>query len=211
VLRSLSESVARLRLDRIDIAYVHDPDDHYQEVLDTALPTLIELRDQGVVRAVGVGMNHAPVLVRFLRECDLDCVLIANRYTLLDQEALVELLPMCLERQVGVVLGGVFNSGILADPFLEPKFDYRPAPEAMVARAKELSRLCSAHRVPLAAAALQFAAAHPAVHSVLIGARSASEVISAVDGMGTRIPALLWADLRARDLIPAEAPTPTTE
>jgi D-threo-aldose 1-dehydrogenase len=211
VLRSLSESLGRLRVEHIDIAYVHDPDDHFKEVVDTALPTLIELRDQGVIRAVGIGMNHAPLLVRFLRECDLDCVLVANRYTLLDQEALAELLPTCLEYQVGVVLGGVFNSGILANPFLEPKFDYRPAPTAMVERAMELSRLCASHRVPLSAAALQFAAAHPAVESVLIGARSAAEVASAVDGMATRVPPGLWDELRTRELIPREAPTQRDE
>jgi D-threo-aldose 1-dehydrogenase len=211
VLRSLSESLARLRVEHIDIAYVHDPDDHFREVVDTTLPTLLELREQGVIRAVGIGMNHAPLLVRLLRECDLDCVLIANRYTLLDQEALAELLPTCLEHQVGVVLGGVFNSGILASPFFEPRFDYRPAPTSMVERAKELSRLCSSHGVPLSAAALQFAAAHPAVQSVLIGARSVAEVTSAVDGMALRIPSNLWDELRTRKFIPSEAPTQRDE
>ena len=207
VLRSLAESLSRLRVDAIDIAYVHDPDDHFKEAIDIALPTLIDLRNQGAIRAVGVGMNHAPLLLRFLKESDLDCILIANRYTLLDQEACAELLPACLADKVGVVLGGVFNSGILADPFREPRFDYRPAPQAMIARAVELNRTCSTHGVTLSAAALQFAAANPAVQSVLIGARAASEVTSAVSDMQASIPSALWDELRARDMIPREAPT----
>jgi D-threo-aldose 1-dehydrogenase len=204
--RSLSESLSRLGVDGVDIAYVHDPDDHFNEAVDEALPALIELRDQGVVRAVGVGMNHAAMLIRFLDESDLDCVLIANRYTLLDHEALAELLPTCLERRVGVVLGGVFNSGILADPFFEPKFNYEAAPNEVIARAVELDRICSSHGVTLSAAALQFAASHPAVQSVLLGARTASEVTSAVEGMGVRIPPGLWEELRAKGLIPPGAP-----
>jgi D-threo-aldose 1-dehydrogenase len=206
VLRSLSDSLSRLRLDHVDIAYVHDPDDHFKEALGTALPALIELRNQDVIRAVGVGMNHSALLMRFLNECDLDCVLIANRYTLLDQEALTELLPACLERRVGVVLGGVFNTGILANPFVDPKFNYESAPNDVIARAMELNRICSSYGVALSTAALQFSAAHPAVQSVLLGARSASEVSSSVEGMAVRIPSRLWDELKERGVIPPDTP-----
>jgi D-threo-aldose 1-dehydrogenase len=211
VKRSISESLSRLGVERLDIVYVHDPDDHFEVAIDEALPTLIELRNQGVIQAVGVGMNHAASLVRFLNESDLDCVLIANRYTLLDQEALTELLPLCLERQVGVVVGGVFNSGILANPFFEPKFNYRAAPKEVIDRAVELDRICASYGVTLPAAALQFAASHPAVQSVLVGARSESEITSAVEGMRVRVPGGLWEELRAKGIIPTDAPLGSTD
>jgi D-threo-aldose 1-dehydrogenase len=205
VLRSISDSLSRLRLDSVDIVHIHDPDEHFDQALNSALPALIELRAQGVIHAVGVGMNHSPMLIKFIENADLDCVLIANRYTLLDQEANERLLPLCSERQVGVVVGGVFNSGILADPRSQPKFDYRPAPAEIIARALELERICAAHRVPLSAAAIQFAAAHPAVSSVLIGARSPAEVSSAVEGMNLRIPQSLWDALKRGGFVPPEA------
>jgi D-threo-aldose 1-dehydrogenase len=207
VLRSLTDSLTRLGTDRIDVAYVHDPDEHFAEALDSALPTLIELRNQGIISAVGVGMNHSAMLVNFIRNADLDCVLIANRYTLLDQEAQRELLPLCHSRNVGVVIGGVFNSGILADPHSDPRFDYRPASPELVAQAKKIERICTVHGVPLLAVALQFAARHPAVDSVLIGARSRLEIDAAVAGINLPIPPDLWEDLKARGFIVAEAPT----
>jgi D-threo-aldose 1-dehydrogenase len=206
VLHSLTDSLSRLQTDRIDVVYIHDPDDHFAEALDSALPTLIELRSQGTIGAVGVGMNHSPMLVEFVRNADLNCVLIANRYTLLDQEAQQKLLPLCHKEQVGVVIGGVFNSGILADPHGDPRFDYRPAPRQIISRAKQIEQICTAHGVPLSAAALQFAARHPAVDSVLIGARSPLEVEAAVAGINIQIPSDLWEELKAGGFIAADAP-----
>jgi D-threo-aldose 1-dehydrogenase len=207
VRRSLAGSLARLRTDRIDIALVHDPDHHAPEALDEALPALAELREEGVVRAVGVGMTHASRLERFVQEADLDCILIAGRYTLLDQSAAETLLPLCRERRVAVLLGGVFNSGILAGTG-SGTYDYGPAPQEVARRVAELDRVCSSFGVPLAAAALQFAAAHPAVDTVLIGARSVAEVAAAVTASTWGIPANLWLELAEQGLLPRDLPTP---
>ena len=207
VRRSLDESLARLGLDRIDVALVHDPDNHEREAAEYALPALAELRDQGVVRAIGAGMNQAEMLTRFVRELDLDLVLIAGRYSLLDQGALAELLPACIERGVAVVIGGVFNSGLLADPRPGATFDYAPAPPELVERAGRLQAVCARHGVPLRAAALAFPFGHPAVASVLVGARTAAEVQDAVVMLGRPVPAELWAELVAEDLLPGHVPT----
>ena len=171
VRRSLDESRARLGLERIDIAYIHDPDDHMAMALDEAAPALVELRDQGALGAIGVGANTVEVLQRFVERADIDVILLANRYTLLDQSALAALLPACLERGVAVVIGGVMNSGLLADPRPGATFDYVAAsPGPRGAGAAAGSRLRPA-RGPLKAAAVRFVLAHPAVVSVLAGVR----------------------------------------
>jgi D-threo-aldose 1-dehydrogenase len=210
VRRSLEESLVRLCLDRIDVALVHDPDNHEREAAEQALPALAELRDQGVVRAIGAGMNQAEMLTRFVRELDLDLdlVLIAGRYSLLDQGALAELLPACVERGVAVVIGGVFNSGLLADPRPGATFDYAPAPPELVERAGRLQAVCTSHGVPLRAVALAFPFGHPAVASVLVGARTAAEVQDAVAMLGRPVPADLWTELVAEGLLPDHVPTP---
>ncbi|MET9372150.1 aldo/keto reductase [Streptomyces griseoflavus] len=208
VRRSVEESLERLGLERIDIAYLHDPDDHMEQALDEAYPELERMRDEGVVGAIGAGMNDAGPLTRFVRETGVDAVLLAGRYTLLDQSGLVELLPLAAERGVGVVVGGVFNSGLLADPRPGATFDYAPARLETLSRALELQAVCEGHGVPLRAAALHFPFGSPAVTSVLTGARSAAEVQDAADLLGRPVPDALWAELKERGLLPADVPTP---
>ncbi len=195
VLRSIEESLRRLRLDRIDIVYVHDPEDHMDDALTEAIPALLRLRDEGVVGAVGVAADHVWVCVRFARETDIDCLLIAGRCTLLDQSAVPELLPLCDERGIGVIAASVFNGGILADPTTNPKFWYEPASPEVVARALAMNDACARFGVPLRAAALQFPYRHEAVVSVVVGARSGREVDEDVAALGTDLPPELWADL----------------
>ncbi len=208
VLRSIEESLARLRLDRIDVALIHDPDDHWEEAIGGAYPALARLRSDGVVGAIGAGMNQAAMLARFAREGDFDVFLVANRYTLLDQDAFGELLPLCLERGVSVVVGGAMNSGILADPRPGGRFDYGPAPDPVVARARRLAEVCARHAVPLRAAAVQFPLAHPAVVSLAAGVRSVAHLREYPALMTQEIPADLWSELRAEGLIPRDAPVP---
>jgi D-threo-aldose 1-dehydrogenase len=208
VRRSLEESLDRLGLERVDIVLVHDPDDHEGDAREQAFPALAELRDQGVVRAIGAGMNQAEMLTRFVRDLELDVVLVAGRYTLLDQRALAELLPACAARGTAVVVGGVFNSGLLADPRPGAAFDYAPAAPELVDRAVRLAEVCARHGTPLRAAALAFPFAHPAVTSVLVGARSAAEVQDAVACFEWPVPDALWADLVDSGLLPADVPTP---
>jgi D-threo-aldose 1-dehydrogenase len=208
VRRSLEESLERLGLDRVDIVLVHDPDDHEREAYGQAFPALIELRNQGVVTAIGAGMNQAEMLTRFVRDLDLDVVLVAGRYSLLDQRALAELLPTCAARGTAVVVGGVFNSGLLADPRPGATFDYAPAPPELVERAARLAEVCARHATPLRAAALAFPFGHPAVTSVLVGARSAAEVSDAVACFERPVPDELWAELVATGLLPTDVPIP---
>jgi D-threo-aldose 1-dehydrogenase len=208
VRRSLEESLERLGLDRVDILLLHDPDDHEREAYEQAFPALIELRDQGVVTAIGAGMNQAEMLTRFVRDLDIDVVLVAGRYSLLDQRALAELLPTCAARGTAVVVGGVFNSGLLADPRPGATFDYAPAPPELVDRAARLAEVCARHGTPLRAAALAFPFGHPAVTGVLVGARSAAEVKDAVACFEWPVPGELWAELAATGLLPADVPNP---
>lgn len=207
-LRSLEESLVRLNLDRVDLVHIHDPDDRYDDVIAGALPALIRLREEGVISAIGVGMNRTDMLLRFAREAPVDCFLVAGRYTLLDQDGLSELLPLCLERRIAVVAGGVFNSGILADPIKTPWFDYRTADPSLVEKALRIQAVCERHMVTLRAAALQFPLGHPAVVSVLTGCRSSSEIQDNVALFDSEIPSDLWDELRAARLIPSDVPTP---
>ena len=206
--RSYAESLDRLGLDRADVLHLHDPDDHYTEAVSGALPALVELRAQGRIGAVSAGMNQVEMLTTFARTDDFDCFLLASRYTLLDQSGLRELLPLCAERGISIIAGGVYNSGLLADPRPGATYDYVTAPADILARALALREVCSRHRVPLRAAAIQFPAAHPAVASVLIGARSAAEVADAVEMFSLELPGQLWRDLQAAGLLPEEAPVP---
>jgi D-threo-aldose 1-dehydrogenase len=207
-LASLEESLDRLGLDRVDILHIHDPDNHFRQAMDGARPALVKLRDEGRIDAVSAGMNQAEMLTEFVRTGDFDCVLLAGRYTLLDQSGLAALLPLCAERQVPVLVGGAFNSGILADPHPGATFDYRPAPAPVLARALAIRDVCDRYGVPLRAAALQFPLAHPAVASVIVGARSPREIEDAVEMASIDIPGALWDELRAADLIEEDAPTP---
>ena len=210
VLRSLEGSLARLGTDRVDVLLLHDPDDHWAEAVGEGFPALAALRAQGVVRAIGVGMNQSRMLADFVRHTDVDLVLLAGRYTLLEQGALDDLLPLCAERGVAVIAAGVFNSGILARerPGLDATYNYAPAPPALIARAHRLAGVCERHGVPLPAAALQFPLAHPAVASVAVGCRTAAEVRRNAQLLEAPVPAALWADLVAEGLLRADAPVP---
>lgn len=176
VRRSIDDSLRRLGVDHLDIVHVHDPDDHEAQATEEAFPALIELRDQGVIDKVGCGMNQTEMLGRFVQRVDLDCVLIAGRFTLLDRSAADVLLPLCADRGVSVIVGGVFNSGLLADPSPGATYDYAAAPAGLVRRAQRLRRLCAEQGVSLTAAALQFVRRHPAVTALVVGARSAAEI-----------------------------------
>jgi D-threo-aldose 1-dehydrogenase len=208
VRRSIEESLVRLGLDRLDIALIHDPDDHWPAAIGEAYPALARLRDEGVIRAIGAGMNQSKMLARFAREGDFDVFLLAGRYTLLDQDALTELLPLCVERGIAILVGGVMNSGVLANPRAGSRFNYQPAPDAVVVRARRLADVCERHDVPLRAAAIQFPLAHPAVRSLIAGVRRIDHLDEYPEMMRRPIPADLWADLRAEGLIPNEAPVP---
>ena len=197
VLRSLEESLRRLGLDRVDIALIHDPDDFMGPALEEAYPALADLRAQGVVRAIGAGMNSAAKLAWLVERCDVDCVLVAGRYTLLDDSAAGRLFPLCLRRGVAVLAGGVFNSGILADAAAGARYDYAPAPPAVLARARRMSDACARYGVPLAAAALRFTLRHPAVTAAVVGARAPEEIRNDVGYLSLDIPDALWAELAA--------------
>jgi D-threo-aldose 1-dehydrogenase len=202
-LRSFEESLERLGLDRVDAALIHDPDNHHDEAVGGAYRALDRLRSEGRIRAVGAGMNQAEMLVQFAREADFDCFLLAGRYTLLDQRGLDELLPLCLERGIAIIAGGALNSGILADPRPGATYNYRPAPPELLERAQRVEAVCARHGVPLKAAALQFPLGHPAVATVVVGARSAAQVEEDVRMFEWEIPAALWSDLAAEGLIPS--------
>ena len=194
VRRSVEASLERLGLDRVDVVLIHDPDQHADQAIGEAFPALAKLRDEGVVGAVGVGMNQVPVPLRFVRETDVDLVLLAGRYTLLDRSG-SQLLDEAAARGVGVVIGGVFNSGLLVDPKPSSTYNYTAVPPEVLNEALRLKEICERHGVPLRAAALQFARRHPAVKSVLIGARSPQEVSDCVDMAGLPIPDALWAEV----------------
>jgi len=195
VRRSLEGSLGRLGLDRVDLLLIHDPDEHWEQAVSEAYPALAALRSEGAVGAIGVGMNQAAMLERFVRETDVDVVLVAGRYSLLDRRAATSLLPACAERGVGVLVGGVFNSGILAAPDVNAHFDYAPAPAAVQDAVRKLQERCRSAGVALTAAALQFPLRHPAVDAIVVGARSAAEVRANWEALQCPIPESLWSDL----------------
>jgi D-threo-aldose 1-dehydrogenase len=207
-LRGIEDSLGRLGLDRLDVALIHDPDDHFPQALDGAYRALRRLKDERAVGAIGVGMNQAAMLTRFAREADLDLVLLAGEYTLLDQTGLDELLPTCQARRVSVVLGGVYNTGILADPSPGACYKYQVAPADILQRAQRMQAVCTRYETPLPAAAVQFPFAHPAVTAVLMGVRSAAELEENVAMLQRPIPAQLWTDLRSEGLLPDHVPVP---
>ena len=208
VMRSFEESLERLGLDRIDILHIHDPDNHYDEALNGAYRALDQLRRDGVIKAVGAGMNQAEMLTRFAREANFDCFLLAGRYTLLDQVALKELLPVCLERGVAIIAGGVYNSGILADPKPGAHYDYAAAPAELIERAQRIDAVCARHSVPIKAAAIQFPLGHPAVTCVVVGCRSAAQFDESLAMFELEIPPAMWQELKHEGLLAEEAPTP---
>jgi D-threo-aldose 1-dehydrogenase len=195
ILRSVEASLQRLKLDYVDILLAHDPDDHEQEAIATGFPTLLELREQGVVKAIGSGMNQWQMLDRFLDRFDLNVVLLAGRYTLLEQGA-AHFLERCKAQGVGVMLGGVFNSGILATGARPgAKYNYEDAPPPILARVRELETICARHDVPLRHAALQYVLRNPAVSTVVFGAVTAAEVQDNIATLEASLPDALWEEL----------------
>ncbi|WP_374195385.1 aldo/keto reductase [Streptomyces scabiei] len=208
VLRSIEETLDRTGLDRLDIVYLHDPDDHWQQAADAAMPTLADLRDQGVIGAIGAGMNQSAMLARFLRETPADIVMLAGRYTLLDQTALDDVLPAAHEHGKSVVAVGVFNSGLLSRdrPTQGMKYDYQDAPTTLVDRARAIADVCADHGTTLPAAAIAFPLTHPTIINVTLGMRTAEQVGRNVELHQRHIPEELWDDLRAQGLIRSDVP-----
>ncbi len=201
--RSIGESLERLGLDRVDVVYLHDPEDHWRQALDEGVPALLELRDEGSVSAVGAGMNLAGPMTELIRGYDVDLVMCAGRYTLLEQAD--DLMTAAQERGVGVVVAGVYNSGLLARQRPGPgaKYNYEPAPQALIDRVQALADLCERHGVTLPEAALAFPLRHPAVVSVVVGVGTPDQVTQTVDRLAVPVPEALWADLAGSGLIGA--------
>lgn len=212
VKRSIDDSLQRLGLDFIEIAHIHDADsdENFRMALDEAYPVLADLKAQGVIGAIGAGMNQWQREAEFARNADFDCFLLAGRYTLLEQEPIHEYLPLCLEKGISVFLGGVFNTGILATGSIPGAwYQYRPAPPEILEKTRRIEALCAHHGVMLKAAALQFPLAHPAIRSLVIGMIAPSEVDQNLAALHAPIPAGFWADLRSAELIDPAAPVPT--
>jgi D-threo-aldose 1-dehydrogenase len=216
IMRSFETSLERLGADRIDILYIHDIDPithesqevseaHIKTLLASGLRALTELRSSGVVAAIGTGLNVWQVAERLVRDADLDMVLLAGRYTILEQEALQSFLPLCVARGVGVVVGGAMNSGILAGG---TTYNYNPAPPDIIERVKTLDAVCKKHGVALTDAALQFPLAHPAVVAIAFGAVTAEEVRQNISTLSRPVPDALWAGLKAQNLLRRDAPVP---
>jgi D-threo-aldose 1-dehydrogenase len=201
IMRSFEASLKRLGLDRVDILYLHDPETHMDEATDSGVRALRQLRDEGMIAAFGVGMNKADTLVRIAETTDIDCLLVANRFTLLDRTAEAVLLPLCAHKEIAAIAGGVFNSGLLAGPTPGATFNYEPAPADLIERARSLAEICMNHGVPLKAAALQFPFRHPAVNAILIGPRSVSELDDDLEHLNLAIPEDLWAAVDASDVL----------
>lgn len=209
IMRSLEGSLKRLQVDYVDILHIHEPDNYQHQALETAFPTLADLRSQGVVKAIGAGMNQWQVLMHFVHNADFDVFLLAGRYTLLEQSSL-EFLRLCQEKGIGIFLGGVYNSGILATgPGPGAKYNYAEAPPTLMEKARAIERICQQYNVPLHVAALQFARFHPAVTALVVGAVSPAEVETNLRSLATSVPAALWQALRAQGLIAPNAPVPT--
>ncbi|MFD8705980.1 aldo/keto reductase [Kitasatospora sp. NPDC059648] len=209
VLRSIEATLERTGLDRLDVVYLHDPDDHWRQAAVEAMPALADLRDQRVIGAIGAGMNQSAMLARFLNETAADLVMLAGRYTLLDQSALDDVLPAARKLGKSVVAVGVFNSGLLSRdlPAEGMKYDYQDAPPALVARARAIADVCTAHGTTLPAAAIAFPRTHPSIINVTLGVRNAEQVVRNVELYDQRIPEGLWDDLRARGLIRSDVST----
>lgn len=203
VLRSIEESLIRLGTDRLDVVYIHDPDEHWTEAVSGAVPALSELRDQGVIGAYGAGMNQSAMLERFVRETDVDLVMLAGRYTLLEQEGARNLITACREHGVGIVDVGVFNSGLLSKdrPAPDATYNYAPAPPELLARANSLADLAESHGTTLPAVALAFPYREPAVVSVVLGMRTAEQVEQNVSLRDAAIPEDYWRDAAALGFI----------
>ncbi|MFG1881548.1 aldo/keto reductase [Micromonospora sp. NPDC049102] len=203
VLRSLEASLERTGLDRVDVVYLHDPDDHWEQAATEAVPALVELRDQGVVGAIGAGMNQSAMLARFVQETDIDVVMCAGRYTLLEQGAADDLLPAAQAAGVGVVIAGVYNSGLLArdQPPADATYNYQQAPPEVIERARRIATVCQEYGVTLPQAALAFVRRHPVVVSTVVGLRDEAQVTETLRRFDADVPEQLWVALRDAGLL----------
>jgi D-threo-aldose 1-dehydrogenase len=201
VLRSIDESLERLGVDHIDIVYIHDPDDYVEIALNESYPALHDLRSQGVIKAIGIGMNQSAVPTRFVNETDIDIVLIAGRYTLLDQSAQIDLFPAARRKNVAIVIGGVYNSGVLANPNPGATYDYQPASDEIISRARAVRDVLSEFDVSLTAAALQVPLRHPAVNAVLTGSRNVNELRANIEDFNRDLSDEIWGALEDRGLV----------
>jgi len=209
VLRSLESSLKRLQVDYVDILHVHDPDDYADQVLDETFPVLAELRAQGVIKAIGAGMNQWHVPMEFAQHADFDCFLIAGRYTALEQGAL-PFFDLCSQKGITIFSAGIYNSGLLAKgaASTKPTYNYAPAPPEIIARVKALEAICQEFDVPLHTVATQFPLAHPAVKAVIVGFQAESEVQACLDALQQTIPSGIWNRLRETELLDLAAPVP---
>ncbi|SEL23524.1 D-threo-aldose 1-dehydrogenase [Bosea lupini] len=218
-MRSLEQSALRLGVDRIDVVLIHDVDvwthgkdaidAHFAQAMDGAYRALDTLRAAGAVKAIGVGVNEAEMCERFARAGDFDTMLLAGRYSLLEQPGLASFMPLAREKGIGLMLGGVYNSGILATgPIAGAKYNYQPAPPAILARVATIEAVCARHGVPLRRAALQFPLGHPAVASLVMGAVKPEEVADQVAELAAPVPGALWTELKAEGLLGADVPAP---
>jgi D-threo-aldose 1-dehydrogenase len=199
--RSLEDSLNRLGVDHIDIALMHDAENHIEQAIKIAYPVLADLKRQGIIKAVGIGINFCDVAIEIMKNVDLDIVLLAGRYTLLDQSAQNKLLPYALERKVDITIGGVFNSGVLADPKPGATFEYLPASDEIIKKAQDIRAFLSKQGIPLTAAALQFPLRHPAVTSVLTGSRNSKELLANMADFDLELPEDIWSQLEGAGLI----------
>ena len=207
ILRSLDESLKRLNLDHIDIALIHDPDDHYRQALNESFPTLADLKSQGIIKAIGCGMNQWQMLLEFANNADFDCFLLAGRYTLLDHSAMYSLMPKCLEKNISIILGGPYNSGILASDFKsESTYFYEPSPTKVTEKARLIKKVCDKYEVPLKAASLQFGLNHPSVVSTIPGPSNPNELKENLKMVNIAINNDLWKELKDKKLIDLECP-----
>lgn len=193
--RSIKDSLERLQMDYLDIVLIHDPEGNEEIAISEAAKTLSKLRSDGFIKAYGVGMNICDTPTRFIKETDVDLVLIAGRYSLMDQSAQNELLPVALKRGVDVIAAGVFNSGLLANPKIGATYDYAPASEGLISRANSIKETATRFGITINAAATQFPLRHPAVKAVLVGCRSSQELISNIAAFNERVPDEFWEEL----------------
>ena len=207
IARSVEDSLSRMGTGRFDMLFLHDAEDHFEAALRDGYPALAELRAQGVVGAIGAGMYDTRLLTRLVREADVDVVMLAGRYTLLNHSALDDLLPVCAERGVSVLAAAVFSSGVLAAPRppADARYDYRPASPELLRRVNRVADVCEAHGVTLPQAAMAFPLLHPVVVGVVAGMRSATEVQSNAASFRAVVPAALWSDLAAEGLVDERA------
>jgi D-threo-aldose 1-dehydrogenase len=207
VKRSIEASLKRIGTDYIDIVFVHDPDEYYEQALNGAFPALSKLRDEGVIKSFGSGMNQSEMLTEFVRHTDLDVIMLAGRYTLLEQDSLDNLLPLAKEKNVSIVAAGVFNSGLMSKNRVAPDatYNYAPAPADLIAKVNTIAQICESHGVTLPAAAAHFPLGHESVANICLGARNREQVERNAELFEVEIPNGLWEELRDSGFVRPES------